>query len=280
MDAADRRIMNGQGGYNCGVYVDPRNPDVVYTINTSSYVSRDGGNTFTGFKGAPGGDDPQQMWIDPTDGRRILLGLDQGAVVTLDGGETWSSWYNQSTEQVYHIATDYSFPYWIYATQQDAGAVATRVRGNLGAITPLDWKPVPGWEWGTIVPDPLDAIVLYSSGSGILKITAPSEQWMNVSPAADPKVKARTSLSQPLVWAPWNRHELLAGLQYVIATTDGGAHWTTLSPDLTVPAATSSARTTATRGTATRDTATRDSARAAAKDAPKLPKEQFLWVTR
>src|SRR6266516_2868629 len=70
MDSTDTRIRNGQGGYNCGVYVDPKNPDVVYTVNTASYKSTDGGNTFTGFKGAPGGDDPQQLWIDPTNGQR------------------------------------------------------------------------------------------------------------------------------------------------------------------------------------------------------------------
>ncbi|HYL54041.1 MAG TPA: hypothetical protein VEU73_00550 [Gemmatimonadales bacterium] len=232
MDAADRRIANGQGGYNCGVYVDPQDPDVVYTINTSSYKSTDGGNSFTGFKGAPGGDDPQQMWIDPTNGRRILLGLDQGAVVTLDGGETWSSWYNQSTEQVYHVAVDNSYPYWVYASQQDAGAVRVRSRGNLGAITPLDWDPVNGWEWGTELPDPLHADVVYASGSGIVKISYPSEQWIDVSPNLDPALKGRVTASQPLAFAPWNQHELLAGLQYVMATTDGGAHWTKLSPDL------------------------------------------------
>lgn len=235
MDAADRRVANGQGGYNCGVYVDPKNPDIVYTINTSSYKSTDGGNTFTGFKGAPGGDDPQQLWIDPTDGQRMLLGLDQGATISLDGGQTWSSWYNQSTDQVYHISTDNSFPYWVYATQQDAGAIATLSRGNLGEITPLDWKPVPGWEWGTIVPDPLDPKIVYASGNGISRIVYPSEQWINVSPDMDPGAKLRTGFAQPLVWAPWNPHELLAGFQYLMATTDGGAHWTKLGRDLTVP---------------------------------------------
>ncbi|PYO73579.1 MAG: hypothetical protein DMD64_06635, partial [Gemmatimonadetes bacterium] len=114
MDSTDTRIRNGQGGYNCGVYVDPKNPDVVYTVNTASYKSTDGGNTFTGFKGAPGGDDPQQLWIDPTNGQRMLFGYDQGAIVTLDGGQTWSSWYNQSTEQVYHIAVDNSWPPFVY----------------------------------------------------------------------------------------------------------------------------------------------------------------------
>ncbi len=234
MDPSDRRIANGQGGYNCGVYVDPQNPDVVYTINTSSYKSTDGGNTFTGFKGAPGGDDPQQMWIDPTNGQRMFLGLDQGATITLDGGQAWSPWYNQSTEQIYHFATDNSFPYWVYATQQDAGAIATRSRGNLGEITPLDWKPVPGWEWGTIVPDPLDPNTVYASGSGIVKISYPDEQWISVSPASDPALKLRTAFSQPLAWAPWNQHELLAGFQYLMGTTDGGVHWTKMSPDLGV----------------------------------------------
>src|SRR5437773_1341719 len=195
MDAADRRIANGQGGYNCGVYVDPKNPDVVYTVNTAMYRSSDGGNSFTGFKGAPGGDDPQQMWIDLTNGQRMLLGLDQGAVVTLDGGATWSSWYNQSTDQIYHITVDNSYPYWVYGSQQDAGAIRTRSRGNLGAITPLDWNPVSGWEWGTTIPDPLHPNVVYASGSGILKITYPSEQWINVSPNVDPGLYGRTTIS-------------------------------------------------------------------------------------
>jgi photosystem II stability/assembly factor-like uncharacterized protein len=232
----DRRVGNGQGGYNCGVYVSPADPDVVYTVNTSSYVSTDGGNTFTGFKGAPGGDDPQQLWIDPTDGQRMLLGMDQGATVTLDGGRTWSPWYNQSTEQVYHISVDNSFPYWIYASQQDAGAIRTRSRGNYGEIGPLDWSPVGTWEWGTVLADPRDPNVVYGSGSGILRITWPSEQIINVGPGVDPRSALRTSRSQPLLWAPWNPRELLFGSQYVMATTDGGAHWRKLSPDLGYPA--------------------------------------------
>jgi photosystem II stability/assembly factor-like uncharacterized protein len=235
MDAADRRVSNGQGGYNCGVYVDPKNPDIVYTINTASYKSTDGGNTFTGFKGAPGGDDPQQLWIDPTNGQRMVMGVDQGAIVTLDGGASWSSWYNQSTEQVYHIAVDNSYPYWVYASQQDAGAIRTRSRGNLGAVTPLDWNPVSGWEWGTTIPDPLNPDIVYASGSGIVKITYPSEQWINVSPNVDPGLYGRTTISQPLAFAPWNQRELVTGFQFVMATTDGGMHWTKLSPDLGYP---------------------------------------------
>ena len=237
MDKDDERIRNGQGGYNCGVYVNTRNPDIIYTIHTSSYISTDGGNSFTGFKGAPGGDDPQQMWLDPTNSDRILLGLDQGAVVTLDGGKTWGSWYNQSTEQVYHISTDNSFPYWIYATQQDAGSVRTRSRGNYGEITALDWSAVPAWEWGTIIPDPLNASYVYASGNpgGLVRVSYPSEQWISVSPAINPDLHLRTAFSQPIMFAPWNQHELLAGFQFLMATTDGGTHWTKLSPDLTYP---------------------------------------------
>jgi len=235
MDSTDTRIRNGQGGYNCGVYVDPKNPDVVYTVNTASYKSTDGGNTFTGFKGAPGGDDPQQLWIDPTNGQRMLFGYDQGAIVTLDGGQTWSSWYNQSTEQVYHIAVDNSWPPFVYASQQDAGAIRTRLRGNQGAITPLDWNPVPGWEWGSEAPDPLNPNIVYASGIGVFKISYPSEQWIDVSPQLDPALHARQSISQPLAFAPWNPRELVAAFQFVMTSIDGGAHWTRISPDLGYP---------------------------------------------
>ena len=235
MDKDDERIRNGQGGYNCGIYVDTKNPDVLYSVHTAAYKSTDGGNTFTGFKGAPGGDDPQQFWFDPTNSHRMLFGYDQGATVTLDAGKTWSSWYNQSTEQVYHISADNSTPYWIYATQQDAGAVATRSRGNFGEITPFDWRSVPAWEWGTIIADPLNPNTVYGSGSGIVKVSYPSEQWINVSPALDPSLNLRTAFSQPIAFAPWNKHELLAGFQFVMATTDAGAHWQKISPDLTYP---------------------------------------------
>ena len=248
MAADDARIRNGQGGYSAGVYVDPKDPDLVYTINTAAYRSTDGGRTFTGMKGAPGGDDPQQIWIDPTDGRRMLMGLDQGATVTLDGGATWGSWYNQSTEQLYHLSVDDSYPYWVYATQQDAGAIRTRSRGNYGAITMFDWNAVGGWEWGTIIPDPLDDHTIFASGNGIVRIIYPSEQSMNVSPAADPATRARTTSSQPLLWAPWNRRQLFAGLQYVASTTNGGATWTAISPDLGIPAGIDSATAARTLG--------------------------------
>jgi photosystem II stability/assembly factor-like uncharacterized protein len=236
MDATDRRVANGQGGYNCGVYVDPQNPDVVYVVNTCSYRSTDGGQTFTGFKGAPGGDDPQQLWIDPTDGHRLFFGTDQGATISLDGGLNWSSWYNQSTAQVYHISVDNQFPYWVYASQQDSGSIATSSRGNLGAITPLDWLPHPGYEFGSIVADPLNPKVSYAGGpgGGIVKTTYPSGQWIDISPSLDSSLALRKVGNQPLLFSRTDPRELFAGFQYLMATTDGGARWRKISPDLTL----------------------------------------------
>lgn len=140
----------------------------------------------------------------------MILGYDQGAIVSLDGGLTWSSWYNQSTEQVYHVAADNSFPYWIYASQQDAGAVRTRARGNLGAITPLDWNPVNGWEWGTVLPDPLDPNTVYATGNGVIRISYPSDARVNASPAQDPSLRLRANSDAPLLFSPWDPHTLYA----------------------------------------------------------------------
>lgn len=237
MDAADKRVSNGQGGYNCGVYVDPQNPDLMYVINTCSYRSVDGGNTFTGFKGAPGGDDPQQLWIDPTDGKRMFFGTDQGATISLDGGQSWSSWYNQPTAQVYHISTDNRVPYWVYATQQDSGSIATASRGIYGEITSLDWLPHPGYEFGSIVADPLNPDISYAGGpgGGISRVVYPSGQWIDVSPSADSTLGLRKVGNQPLAFNSRNPHELLAGFQFLMSTTDGGKHWKKLSPDLGYP---------------------------------------------
>ncbi|HEY8310491.1 MAG TPA: hypothetical protein VIG47_08040, partial [Gemmatimonadaceae bacterium] len=157
-------------------------------------------------------------------------------------------WYNQSTEQVYHLSTDNSFPYWVYATQQDAGAIRTKARGDLGAITPLDWRPVNGWEWGTIIADPLDTNIAYNTGYGIIKINHAGEQWINVSPTTDPASKLRAGQSQPEIWAPWNQHQLIVGFQSLVSTTDGGAHWTSMSPDLTVTGGADSAANAAPNG--------------------------------
>ena len=237
MDKADNRVRNGQGGYNCGVYVNSKDPDTVYVLNTCSYVSRDGGKTFTGFKGAPGGDDPQQMWIDPTDGNRLFFGVDQGPTVSLDAGKTWSGWYNIANGQFYHIAVSNSSPYWLYATMQDSGAIGMSSRGIYGELSPLDWNPNPGWEWGSITVDPLNANTLYSTGqtNDVIKQSFPTGQWVSISPDNDPKLHLRHDFNQPIMFSPANPHELLLGYQFLMSSTDGGKSWHKLGPDLTFP---------------------------------------------
>ena len=237
MDREDPRVRNGQGGYNCGVYVNSKDPDTVYVLNTCSYISHDGGKTFTGFKGAPGGDDPQQMWIDPTDANRMFLGVDQGPTVSLDGGATWSGWYNIANGQFYHIAVSNSWPYWIYATMQDSGSIGMSSRGNYGQITPLDWSPNPGWEWGSITVDPLNPNTIYSTGqtNDVIRSSFPTAQWVSVSPDNDARLRLRHDFNQPIMFSPVNPHELFLGYQFLMSSTDGGTSWHKLGPDLGVP---------------------------------------------
>ena len=143
----DARVSNGQGSYSSGIWVDSQNPDIVYVVSIALYRSTDGGNTFVSYKGAPGGEDYHNMWIDPTDGQRIAVGADQGATVTLDGGKTWSLWYTQPIAQVYHVSTDSHYPYWVMAAQQDTGAVRERSRGDFGQVNFFDWSPLAASEF-------------------------------------------------------------------------------------------------------------------------------------
>ena len=128
--------------------------------------STDGGKTFEFFRGAPGGDDYHFLWIDPEHPERMIVATDQGTVVTVNGGESWSSWYNQPTGQFYHVATDDRFPYWIYSGQQDSGTVAVASRSDYGQLTFRDWHPVGGDERDYDIPFPGDPDIVYGSGLG------------------------------------------------------------------------------------------------------------------
>ncbi|MGH8162850.1 MAG: WD40/YVTN/BNR-like repeat-containing protein, partial [Rhodanobacteraceae bacterium] len=110
-----------RGWYFGGITADPKNADELYVMNTSTYRSTDGGKSFVAIKGAPGGDDYHTLWIDPTAPERMILGTDQGVVISIDDARTWSSWYNQPIAEVYNVATDYRFPYWATGSQQDSG---------------------------------------------------------------------------------------------------------------------------------------------------------------
>jgi len=241
MAGNDTRISNGQGAYSSGVWVDPQNPDIVYVVSIALYRSTDGGNTFTSFKGAPGGEDYHVLWIDPENGQRIAVGADQGATVTIDGGRTWSLWYPIPIAQVYHVATDTRYPYWVIAAQQDTGAVMTRSRGDFGQINFTDWSPVPSSEFGTISADPLHPEILYGEGygpgqggSGLVKINMATGQSGNVAPnfgTDQPKYRQVRDFWKK--FDPFDLHAMYVGYQCLVVTRDGAQTWKAFSPDLT-----------------------------------------------
>ena len=240
MAGDDTRI--GGRDYICGVWVDTQNPDVVYTLNTAAYKSTDGGETFIPFKGAPGGEDMHDIWIDPTNSKRMLFGVDQGAAITFDGGLTWSSYYALPVAQVYHISTDNQYPYWVLGSQQDTGAVMTRTRGDVGAVSEVDWLPLPSSEFGTLTADPLDPNIIYGvgygaagGGSGLVKINLATGQWENVAPnlGAD-AAKYRSSRDAWRRIDPFDPHAIYTNMQCLLVSRDQAHSWKAFSPDLTV----------------------------------------------
>ncbi len=222
-------------GYFSRVFLDPHNSDIVYVAQTSLYRSTDGGVTFESYKGAPGGDDNHALWIDPTNSNYMIMGSDQGATISMDGGKTWSSWYNQPTGQIYHVSTDNRVPYWIYGTQQDSGSVATLSRGDYGAITFLDWDPIGAYEFGYILPSPLDPNIVYAGGEarGLWRVDRTNRQVKVISPNVSRDGDYRTATNPPLALSPQNPHILYEGTQFLLQTSDEGATWKAISPDLT-----------------------------------------------
>ena len=219
----------GRGSDFAGVKVDPVNRDILYIANTSTYRSLDGGVTFTAIKGAPGGDDYHTIWINPDDPRNIMLGADQGATITVNGGETWSSWYNQSTAQFYHVATDNRFPYWVYGGQQESGSAGVSSRGDNGAITFRDWHPVGVEEYGYVAPDPLHPGVIF--GGKVSRFSEGTGNVQQVGPSALPG-KYRFLRTAPLLFSTVDPHVLYLGAQMVLKTLNGGHSWQQISPDL------------------------------------------------
>jgi photosystem II stability/assembly factor-like uncharacterized protein len=156
-----------RGWYFESVTVDPTNPEIAYDINTATYRTMDGGKTWLPIKGAPGGDDYHQLWVNPKDPNRMVLSSDQGTVVSVDFGKSWSTWYNQPTAEIYHVAADNRFPYWLYGAQQDSGAVGVSTWSRQGVLNFRNWEPTClAGESATVVPDPKDGKILYGSGAG------------------------------------------------------------------------------------------------------------------
>ena len=228
--SSDTRIWN-RGWYFSGVTVDPKNADVVYACDTAMFRSVDGGATFAPFRGSPGGDDYHQLWIDPSDPRRMITGVDQGAIVTVDGGATWSSWYNQPIAQLYHVSTDGRFPYRVYGAQQDSGAAMVPSRSDWQGITMFDWRPVAvGYENGMVASDPLDPRTVF--GAGVTRFDGETLQLRDVDPGRAYPDVYRHTWTLPLVFSRRDPKVLYFGNQRVFRTSDGGGTWTPISPDL------------------------------------------------
>jgi photosystem II stability/assembly factor-like uncharacterized protein len=242
--------LTSRNWYFCRVTVDPEDPDVVYVPNVSLLRSGDGGKTFTVLKGQPGGDDYHELWVDPRSPTRMIVGSDQGAVITLDHGRTWSSWYNQPTAQFYHVVTDDAFPYRVYGAQQDAGTAGVASRSDFGEITFRDWAPVGAGESGYIAPDPLDSDIVYGGDTygGVHRFDRRTGQSQDISPwpvstfgVPMPQRQYRFTWTSPLVFDRVDRYALYLGAQMVLRTRDGGLHWEAISPDLTRAGATTGA---------------------------------------
>ena len=213
--------------------VDPKNPDVVYSASIVTMRSADGGKTWIGLRGAPGGDDYQNLWINPLDPRILLLVSDQGALVTVNGGETWSSWYNQPTAQLYHVAVTNTFPYQICAGQQESGSVCIASRGNDGAITMREWHPVGIIEYGYAAPDPLHPEIVYGAGrTEVSRFDMRTGQTQNVTPAPEHEDGIHADRTEPILFSPVDPHLLFYAANRLFLTRDSGKTWQSMSPDL------------------------------------------------
>jgi photosystem II stability/assembly factor-like uncharacterized protein len=221
----------GRGSDFAEVKVDPRDPDIVYSANTSTYRSTDGGHTYHAWKGAPGGDDYHTIWINPENPDIILLASDQGATLTVNGGRTWSSWYNQPTAQFYHVSTDNQFPYWVYGGQQESGSIGTTSRGDTGEITFRDWRTVGAEEYGYVAADPLNPNLIY--GGKLTRFDKTTGQVQNIAPEAVRAGKYRFLRTAPVLFSPVDPHVLFYAGNVLFKTTNGGNSWQVISPDLT-----------------------------------------------
>jgi photosystem II stability/assembly factor-like uncharacterized protein len=229
---SDPRPAGRIGGGDLPVpMIDPKNPDVVYSVSTVTWKSTDGGKTWTGFRGAPGGDDYQNIWINPNNPEVIGLASDQGAIITVNGGETWSSWYTQSTAQMYHVSADNAFPYRLCGGQQESGSACVSSRGDDGQITFREWHPVAAEEYGYVTADPLDPDIVY--GGKLTRYDRRTGQAQNIMPKPFRGQDFRVLRTEPVIFSPHDSHVLYFAGNTLWKTRDGGQSWQQISPDLT-----------------------------------------------
>ncbi len=234
----DNRIA-GKADDEGAITVNPKNADILYEANTVAWKSVDGGKTWTAHRGAPGGDDYQRYWINPNDPNIMILVSDQGAVVTVNDGLSWSSWFNQPTAAMYHVAADNAWPYRLCSGQQDSGSACVSSRGNDGTIGYREFHPVGVDEYGYAAPDPLNPDLVYG-GASVTRFNRLTGQVQMVGPnaggrggrGAGPDTLFRHVRTAPVLFSAINPHKLFLGTNRVWQTTDAGDHWKSISPDL------------------------------------------------
>ena len=222
------RIASGDLG---DIQFDPKNADIIYVASIVTWKSTDAGKTWKGFRGAPGGDDYQNIWINPSDGNTMAISSDQGAIITLNGGQSWSSWYNQSTAQMYHVSADNAFPYRLCSGQQESGSACVSSRGNYGEVTFKDWIPVAAEEYGYVVADPKDPDIVY--GGKLTRFDRHTGQAQNILPKVFRDADLRMIRTEPIVFSPIDNKTLYFAGNTLWKTLDGGDTWQQISPDLT-----------------------------------------------
>ena len=232
--------------YYSHVFSDPQDVETVYVLNLNAWKSTDGGCTFNEMAMPHG--DHHDLWIDPGNTRRMIQGNDGGACVTFNGGETWSSLYNQPTAQFYRIATDNQFPYRIYATQQDNSAISSPSRSLKGVIPWSDCYPCGNSESGNIAvrpdnpnvvysgaigssPGGGDSLLRYDHSTGQVRIISVWPEMVYGQAVADQKY--RFQWTYPIVISPHNPDLLYVAANVVFRSENEGSSWEQISPDLT-----------------------------------------------
>lgn len=234
------RNLRQRAWYYSRIFADPVSEDVVYVVNVSYHKSKDGGKTFASYNANHG--DHHDLWIDPSDARRMIIGDDGGAQVSYDGGENWSTYHNQPTAQFYRVTTDNHFPYRIYGAQQDNSTVRISHRSDGGGIGEDDWEPTAGCECGHIAIDPLNNDIVYGGCYGGIikrfdhrtKFSRSIDVWPDfpLGHGAEDS-RYRFQWNAPLFFSPHDPKKLYTASNHLHVTTNEGQSWKVISPDLT-----------------------------------------------
>ena len=234
------RKLRQRAWYYTRVYADTEDEDVVYVLNVNYHKSTDGGKTFNTFN-APHGDH-HDLWIAPENGKRMIIGDDGGAQISYDGGETWSTYYNQPTAQFYRVTTDNAFPYRIYVAQQDNSTLRIKHRSDGRTIDEDDWEPTAGGESAHIAVDPLNNDIVYGgSYDGFLTRVNHDKntvRGINVWPDnpmghGAEGMKYRFQWNFPIIFSKHNPKKLYTFSNHVHVSENEGHSWKLLSGDLT-----------------------------------------------